>query len=139
MQDLGPLHYFLGLEVWQGPDEIFLVQGKYIVEILKRFVMMDCKSMLTPMVENLKLFNHTSSELVDATLYRQMIGSLMYLMNTRPNICLVVNNLSQYMVESRCVHWISTKHVLRYLNGTIDYGLIYDAESAGLYRCRLGW
>jgi len=127
MEDLGPLYYCLSLKVWQGLDEIFLGQGKYIVEILKRF-MMDNKSMLTPMVANLKLFSDTSSELVDATVYRQMIGSLMYLTNTRPNICFAVNTLSQYMVEPRRVHWIAAKHALRYLKGTIEYGLSYDAD-----------
>jgi len=96
-----------------------LVEEKYIVEILKIFGMMDCKSMPTPMVANLKLFSDTSSELVDATVYRQMISSLMYLANTRPDICFVVNTLSHYMVETRCVHWIVAEHVLRYLKGTM--------------------
>ena len=85
--------------------------------------MMDCKSMSTPMMMNFKLLGDTISETVDATLYRKMIGLLMYLMNTRRNICFVVNTLSQYMVESRHVHLIATKHVLRYLRGTIYYGL----------------
>ena len=71
-----------------------LSQGKYAVKILKRFGMMDCKSMTMPMTTNLKLFGDTTSERVYATLYRQMIGSLMYLMNTRPHICFVVNTLS---------------------------------------------
>jgi hypothetical protein len=109
MKDLGMMHYFLGLEVWQKPDEIFLSQGKYAVEILKRFEMMDCKSMPTPMVTNLKLLSDTSSETVDVTMYRQMIGSLMYLTNTRPDICFAVNTLSQYMVEPRRVHLIAEK------------------------------
>ena len=78
MKDLGTMHYFLGLEVWQKPSEIMLSQGKYAVEILKRFRMMDCKSMTTSMMMNLKLLGDTTSETVDATLYRQMIGSLMY-------------------------------------------------------------
>jgi hypothetical protein len=69
MKDLGMMHYFLGLEVWQRPDGIFLNQGKYAVEILKRFGMMDCKAMPTPMVTNLKLLCDTSSEIVDATMY----------------------------------------------------------------------
>ena len=63
-------------------------QGKYAGEILKRFEMMDCKSMTTLMTMNLKLLGDTTSETVDATLYKQMIGSLMYLTNTRPDICL---------------------------------------------------
>jgi hypothetical protein len=66
---------------------------------------------------------------VDATLYRKMIGSLMYLMNTRPDICFVVNTLSQYMVDPRRVHLIAVKHVMRYLKGTMDYGLKYVADS----------
>jgi hypothetical protein len=61
MKDLGTMHYFLGLEVWQRPSEIFLNQGKYTVEILKRFKMMDCKAMPTPMVTNMKLLSDTSS------------------------------------------------------------------------------
>jgi hypothetical protein len=84
----------MGLEVWQRPDEIFLSQGKYIVEILQRFKMMDCKSMATPMmVMNLKLLSDSSSYLVDPTMYRQLIGSLMYLVNTRTDICFAVNAL----------------------------------------------
>jgi hypothetical protein len=70
MKDLGMMHYFLGLEVCERPSEIFLNQGKYVVEILKRFKMMDCKAMPTPMVTNLKLLSNTSSETMDATMYR---------------------------------------------------------------------
>jgi hypothetical protein len=70
MKDLGMMHYFLGIEVWKRPSEIFLNQGKYDVEILKRFRMMDCKSIPTPMVTNLKLLSDTPSETVDATIYR---------------------------------------------------------------------
>ena len=68
MKDLGIMHYFLGLEVWQFLDEIFLNQGKYTVEILKRFGMLDCKIINTLMLTNLKLLNHDSSERVDVTL-----------------------------------------------------------------------
>jgi hypothetical protein len=97
------------------------------MEILKRFGMMDCKSMTTPMMTNPKLLCDTSSDIVDANLYRKMIGLLMYLMNIKTNICFVVNTLSRYMVETRHVHLIATKHVMRYLKGTIEYGINYDA------------
>ena len=97
MKDLGMMHYFLELEVWQHSDEIFLNQGKYTVEILKRFGMLDCKDMTT----SLKLLNDDTSKAVDATLYRQIIGSLMYLTNTRPDICFALNTLSQYMVNPK--------------------------------------
>jgi hypothetical protein len=128
MKYLGLMNYFLGLEVWQSPERIFLNQGKYAVKILKRVDMLECKSMNTPMEAKLKLLVDTSSELIDATLYRQIIGSLMYLMNTRPDICFAVNTLSQILVEPRHIHLVAAKHVMRYLNGTIDYGLSYDGD-----------
>jgi hypothetical protein len=128
MKDLGLMHYFLGLEVWQSPERILLNQGKYMVKILKIFDMLECKPMNTPMEVKLKLLVDTSSELIDATLYRKIIGSLMYLMNTRLDICFSVNTLIQFLVEPRCVHLVAAKHVMRYLKGTIDYGLSYDGD-----------
>jgi hypothetical protein len=91
---LGMMHYFLGLEVWQRLDGIFQNQGKCVVEILKRFEMLDCKAMVTPMVSNLKLLQDTTSEIVDSIVYRHIVGSSMYLTNTRPDICFIVNTLS---------------------------------------------
>ena len=122
------MHYFLGMEVWQNIDGISLGQGKYAVKILKRFGMMECKAMATPMASNLKLLSDDSSKLVDAVMYRQMIGSLMHLTNTRPYIFFVVNTLSQFLIDLRNVHLIATKHILRYLRGTIDYGLKYEVN-----------
>jgi hypothetical protein len=98
------------------------------VEIMKRFDMMDCRAMSTPMETNMKLLVDTSSEIVDVTLYRQMIGLLMYLTNTRPDICFAVNTLSRYLVEPRRVHLVATKHVMRYLKGMLDYGLCYTRD-----------
>ena len=90
MKDLDMMHYFLGMGVWWNVDRIPLGQGKYAVEILKRFGMMDCKAMTTPMASNLKLLSDASLDSVDAMMYRQMICSLMYMMNTRPYICFTV-------------------------------------------------
>ena len=84
--------------------------------------------MTTPMASNLKLLIDTSSKTVDATMYHQMIGSLMYLTNTRLDICFAVNTLSQFLTDPRNVHLIAVKHILRYLKGTVDYGLKYDAN-----------
>ena len=120
------MHYFLGMEVWQSADGIFLRQGKYAVDILKRFGMMDCETMATSIASNLKLSSDASSDSVDATMYSQMIGSLMYLTNMRPDICFAVNTLSQFLTDSRNAHLIAAKHILRYLRGTVDYGLKYD-------------
>ena len=83
--------------------------------------MMDCKAITTPMESNLNILSDASSETVDAMMYCQMIGSLMYLTNTRPNTFLAVNTL-------RHVHLMVAKHVVRYLNGIVDYGLKYEAN-----------
>jgi hypothetical protein len=97
------VHYFLGLEVWQRTNEIFMSQGKYTIEILEKFGMLNLKLMATPMVTNLKELSVSSSDSdeIDPTLYIQLIGSLMYLVNTRPNICYAVSALSQFKSQSR--------------------------------------
>ena len=77
---------------------------------------------------NLKLLSNESSELVDVTQYKQFIGSLMYLTNTKLDICFDVNTLSQYLVKTRWVHLIEAKHVMRYLKGMIDFGLYYERD-----------
>ena len=84
--------------------------------------------MATPMDTNLKLLSNETSELVDMTHYRHIIGSLMYLKNTRPYICFVVNTLSQYLIKPRCVHLVAAKDVMRYLKGTIDFDLYYVGD-----------
>jgi hypothetical protein len=88
------------------------------------------QSMPTLMVMYLKKMNEASidSGEIDLHLYRQLIGSLMYLVNTKPDICYAVNVLSQFMSQPRQTHWITTKHVLRYLQGTIGYGLRYASS-----------
>ena len=100
------------------------------MDVLKRFGMMDCKSMSTPMVSNIKKLHDSDSgsDSVDPTMYRQIIGSLLYLVHTRPDICFTVSALSQFMVDPRQRHWVAAKHVLRYLRGTIAYGLRYTSS-----------
>ena len=89
---------------------------------------MDCKAMATPMASNLKLLSDAASESIDATMQRQMIGSLMYLTNIRLDICFTVNTLSQFLTDPRHVHLIATNHILRYLKRTVDYRLKYEAN-----------
>ena len=81
------------------------------------------------METKLKLLVDTSSDLINATMYRQIIGSLMYLTNSRPDICFAVNTLSQFLVEPICVHLVAAKYVMRYLKVTMDYGLNYDGDN----------
>jgi hypothetical protein len=98
-KDLGMMHYLLGLEVWQRTGEIFLSQGKYTVEILKKFGMLNLKPMATPMVTNLKKLSVSSFDCdkIDLNLYRYLIGSLMYLVKNRTNIFYEVSSLIQFM------------------------------------------
>ena len=97
--------------------------------------MEDCKPMSIPMITSWKKLHASERELVNPTLYRQLIGSLMYLVNSRPDLCFAVNTLSQFMVEPRRVHWIAAKHVLRYLAGTMDYGLDYKRSDGVILIC----
>ena len=87
--------------------------------------MMDHKAMTTPMALNLKLWSDASSETVDAMMYHPMICSLMCFMNTRPYTCFAMNNLIQFLTDPRHSHLVA-KHAVRYLKGTVDYGLKYD-------------
>ena len=106
MKYLGFMHYFLGLEIWQRKDEIFLYQGKYTVDILNKFGMVDCKSINTPMDSNLRKLHEieTGSDPMEPTLYIQLIGSLMYLIHSRPEIFYVVSILSHFMIDTRNKH-----------------------------------
>ena len=100
-------------------------QGKYAREILEKFHMQGCKPIDTPPPGNWRKEDATSAEVVDATVYRQLVGSLMYLVNTKLDICYAVNQLSQVMVKPTKLFWKAGKHVLRYLRGTSKYGLWY--------------
>ena len=82
MKDLGLMHYFLGLEVWQRDGCFFIGRGKYALDILKRFKMEDCKHMAIPLVSNWRKIDTSGLDGFDPTLYCQLIGSLMYLVKT---------------------------------------------------------
>ena len=105
MKDIDLMHYFLGLEVWQEEGHIFLGQGKLTIDILSKFHMGDCRPMSTPMITNWKKLHASQSELVDPMLYFHLIGSLMYLVNTKPNICFVV---SSWYSPRECIGWLKS-------------------------------
>eukprot|EP01018_Ginkgo_biloba_P011369 Gb_30477 [translate_table: standard] len=125
MSDLGQLHYFLGIIIWQSGKEIFMSQEKYAMDILKKFNMSDCKPLATPVEFGLKLSKYEYSDSVDATLYRKLIGSLVYLTSTRHDIAYAVSLVSRFMADPKIEHWKTTKRILRYIRGTRDYGLQY--------------
>ena len=91
MKDMGLMHYFLGMEVWKKDGELIVSQGKYANEILKRFHMEKCNPMQTPLAGNWRKRDATIGEVVEATVYWQLVGSLMYLVNTQTNLCYAVN------------------------------------------------
>eukprot|EP00253_Pinus_taeda_P034764 PITA_34764 len=91
MKDMGLMHYFLRMEVWQKYGEVFVSQGKYANEILRCFHMEKCKPMHNPLAGNWRKEDATSSEVVATTVYQQLVGSLMYMVNTRPDLCFAVN------------------------------------------------
>ena len=93
--------------------------------------MINCKSMTTLIMMNLKKLSGVAAnlDLIDPMMYHRLVGSLMYMVNTRPNICFVVSTLGQFMCEMRKMHWVATKHVLRYLHGIVGYGLKHTSSS----------
>ena len=123
-----------GLEVWQKPREIFLSQGKYVVKILERFGMMDCKPVTTSMELDFKKLSGSVSRpvLQNATEYCQLVKALMFLVNSCLDICFEINTLSQHMVEPHHTHWIGVKNFSRYLCGTITHRLRYTTRDVRL-------
>eukprot|EP00253_Pinus_taeda_P016265 PITA_16265 len=99
MTDLGLLHYCLGVEVWHTENNIFLSKSKYAKNLVDRFRMQDCKLATTPMESGLKLSAQSSSPLVDETLFRQLVGSLIYLTATRPDISFAVSYISRFISD----------------------------------------
>eukprot|EP00253_Pinus_taeda_P036490 PITA_36490 len=130
MKNLRLMHYFLGMELWKGDEELFVSKEKHAIKILKKFHIERNKPMETPLASNWRKEDATLGEVVEDTIYRQLVGSLMYLVNTRPNICFSVNQLIQAMVNPTKLYWKETKHVLRYLRGTTQFGLWYRQTEA---------
>ena len=130
MKDLGLMHYFLRIEVWQKPREIFLSQGKYVVKILERFGMMDCKPVTTSRILTFRSYIVVMSDQIwEMPLSFINSFALMFLVNLRPNICFAVSIVSSYLVEP---HWIDARNLLRCLQDTISHGLRYTAGDVRL-------
>eukprot|EP00253_Pinus_taeda_P033526 PITA_33526 len=106
MTDLGLLHYCLGVEVWQT-ENIFLSKSKYARSLVDRFIMQDCKPATTPIEPGPKLSAQSPSPLVDESLLRQLVGNLIYLIATRPDISFAVSYISRFMTTPKVDHWIA--------------------------------
>jgi hypothetical protein len=130
MTDLGDLHFFLGIAVSRSSTGLFLSQRQYAADLLQRAGMVDCHSSPTPVDTQAKLSDHDGALLPDATEYRSLAGALQYLTLTRPDISYAVQQICLHMHAPRQPHLALIKRVLRYLRGTMDFGLHLRASTS---------
>ncbi|GJX14892.1 retrovirus-related pol polyprotein from transposon TNT 1-94 [Tanacetum coccineum] len=130
MSMMGQMSFFLGLQVSQSPGGIFINQSKFALEILKKFGMDSCDPVDTPMVDRLKLDEDPLGIPVDQTRFRSMVGSLMYLTASRPDLVFAVCMCARYQASPTKKHLEALKRVFRYLRGTINWGLWYPKDTA---------
>ncbi|GJZ93820.1 putative ribonuclease H-like domain-containing protein, partial [Tanacetum coccineum] len=129
MSSMGELTFFLGLQVKQKEDGIFISQDKYVTEILKKFGFNDVKTTSIPMETQKLLLKDEDGEEMDVHLYRSMIGSLMYLTSSRPDIMFAVCACARYQVNLKVSHLHAVKRIFRYLKGQPKLGLWYPKDS----------
>ncbi|KAK2987979.1 hypothetical protein RJ640_011242 [Escallonia rubra] len=124
MNDMGLLKHFLGMEIHQDDEGVFICQKNYAEKVLKKFRMYACNPKATPLIVGEKLKREDGGSKVDATFYRSMVGNLLYLTATRPDIMFAASLLSRFMEAPSHFHLGAAKRVLRYIQGTIDYGIM---------------
>ncbi|GJY03919.1 putative ribonuclease H-like domain-containing protein [Tanacetum coccineum] len=129
MSSMGELTFFLGLQVKQKKDGIFISQDKYVAKILKKFGFTEVKTTSTPMETQKPLLKDEDGEEVDVHMYRSMIGSLMYLTSSRPDIMFAVCACARYQVNPKVSHLHAVKRIFRYLKGQPKLGLWYLKDS----------
>ena len=135
MKDLGKISYFLGIKFEQNEEKIIMNQRSYILKMLERFGMSDCKARYTPCESKVEWVSNDedNNELVNPREYREIVGSLIYAMTcTRPDISWIVSKLSQTLASPKAENLVAAKHVLRYLKGTLDYELCFKKSDENL-------
>jgi hypothetical protein len=125
--NLGLMNYFLGIEVDQSNHGIFISQQKYAADVLKKFKMETCKPNDTPIALGNKLIKEDLGSIISSTLYKKLVGSLMYLTATIPDITYATSYFSRFMESPKDSHWKVGKTILKYIAGTTTYGLWYIA------------
>ena len=129
MSMMGELNYFLGLQIKQTNDGIFVNQAKYCKELIKRFGMENSKQLATPMNTSCYLDKDESGQPVDPKQYRGMIGSLLYLSASRPDIMFSVCMCARFQSNPKFSHLMEVKRIIRYILGTVNLGLWYPKNS----------
>ena len=130
MKDLSPLNYFLSLEVSSSADGYYLTQAKYTSDLISRASITDSKIVDTPIEYNCRLNSPDGESLSDAILYRQLVGSVIYLTVTRPDISYAFHIVSQFMAAPRSPHYFVILRILLHLKGTIFDGLHFSSHSS---------
>jgi len=125
MSMMGELKFFLGIQINKCKDGVYVHQTKYTKELLKKFNLEDCKLMNTPMHPTCTLSKVDNGSKVDQKLYRGMIGSLLYLTASRPDILFSVYLCARFQSDPRESHLTTVKRIFRYLKGTTNFGLLY--------------
>ena len=123
MSMLGELNFFLGLQISQCEKGMFISQTKYTNEMLKRFSMRDCKPLGTPMVTGCKLSKDDDSPTIDQKFYRSMIGILLYVTTTRPDVMHAVCQVTRFEAAPKETYLLSVKIIFKYLKGTSKFCL----------------
>ncbi|XP_021624636.2 uncharacterized mitochondrial protein AtMg00810-like [Manihot esculenta] len=129
VKDLGPMKYFLGLEIARSNQATFISQTKYISDVLKDAGMFNCKPASCPLPQGLHLSPDTREPFDTPDMYRRLLGRLLYINLTRPDICYAVQHLSQFMSMPRKPHWEAALHLLRYLKGSLQQGLYFPVSA----------
>ncbi|MCO5570544.1 hypothetical protein L7F22_024267 [Adiantum nelumboides] len=129
MKDLGELRYFLGIEIIHTKEGIWLSQRQYALDMLPKYGMADCKPISMPLDKNVKLRADEGQVLEDVTMYRQIVGSLIYLTISRLDLSYTVGLESQFMQLLRKPHLDVVRHTLCYVSATLDYALFYEAST----------
>nr|GFA68607.1 uncharacterized mitochondrial protein AtMg00810-like [Tanacetum cinerariifolium] len=130
ISSMGELTFFLGLHVKQKEDGIFISQDKYVAEILKKFDFLSVKTASTLIETQKPLVKDKEAAYVNVHLYRSMIGSLMYLTASRPDIMFAVCACSRFQVTPKTSHLQAVKRIIRYLKGQPKLGLWYPKVSS---------
>ncbi|CAM8890065.1 unnamed protein product [Rhodiola kirilowii] len=129
MSMVGEMNYFLGLQVKQKDDGIFISHSKYAKNLIKKFDLEKASHKRTPAVTHLKITKDDDVTNVDQTLYRSMIGSLLYLTASRPDIAYVVGVCARYHANLKESHLLQVKRIIKYIYGTAEYGIWYTKHT----------
>lgn len=131
MSDLGSLSFYLGIQVHQEGGVITLNQAAYAAQIVEKARLEGCNPCSTPMEPRLKLSKESMASLVDATEYKSLVGSLRYLVNSRPDLAFAVGYVSRFMEKPTVEHMVAVKRIVRYVAGTIQFGCRYMRGGEG--------